>query len=177
MSKQTKRKITVEPSPPTSSKTSSSNKDSQRRPSVFERLGTKTTASSSSNQQGSVSNNADNFCRQWAQNGSCSFGKNCKYSSTHTLTSPSKQRAAKKEANDSKQVKNRGSGSKSSREEGAGGGGGDRNSSVNKRLHSTVVVKKKQQSSQSRRGTSTGHNTSSTQETTQGGAKGDSGSV
>jgi hypothetical protein len=66
MSKQTKRKITVET-------TVNKNKDSQRRPSVFERLGTKATTSSGTNQS-----NGDNFCRHWAQNGNCPYGKNCK---------------------------------------------------------------------------------------------------
>ncbi|XP_072382245.1 uncharacterized protein [Diabrotica undecimpunctata] len=53
------------------------------RPSVFERLGTKATTT------------GKEYCHPWAQSGSCPYGKGCKYSSTHTLISPSKQRAAK----------------------------------------------------------------------------------
>ncbi|CAG2068771.1 unnamed protein product, partial [Timema podura] len=79
--KPTKRKITVE-SPANKSK------DSQRRPSVFERLGTKATSTSQPT--------TENTCRNWLQNGNCPYGKSCKYASTHTLISPSK-RAAKKE--------------------------------------------------------------------------------
>lgn len=78
MSKQGKRKITVE-LPKT--------KDLSNRPSVFERLGTKKSSSSGKK-------TAD-FCRQWAQHGSCAYGKSCKFASTHTLISPSKQRANK----------------------------------------------------------------------------------
>ena len=63
MSKQGKRKITVD---------SSKNKDSQRRPSVFERLGTKATGS---NTQSSIN---ENICRHWLQTGSCPYGKTCK---------------------------------------------------------------------------------------------------
>ncbi|XP_046675929.1 fl(2)d-associated complex component-like isoform X2 [Homalodisca vitripennis] len=98
MSKVTKRKITVE-SP--GSKLNNSitlsnsitNKDSQRRQSVFERLGTKTGASISINtaivgQQPSL---VENFCRHWNQNGTCPYGKNCVFVNTHTLISPSKR--------------------------------------------------------------------------------------
>ncbi|PSN54240.1 hypothetical protein C0J52_09246 [Blattella germanica] len=118
MSNKTKRKITVEP-------TLNKNKDSQRRPSVFERLGTKATSSSGTNP---TSN--DNFCRHWAQSGNCPFGKTCKYANTHTLISPSKQRAAKKEG-DVKQKQGHSSSSKLVTKD-----------DLNKRLHSTVVVKK-----------------------------------
>lgn len=79
MSKQVKRKITVNLSPKTKTLT-------KTRPSVFERLGTK--AGSSTHKE---------FCHHWAQNGTCPYSKACKYNSTHTLISPSKQRAAKKE--------------------------------------------------------------------------------
>ncbi|XP_023941530.2 zinc finger CCCH domain-containing protein 13 [Bicyclus anynana] len=78
MSKQGKRKITVE-LPKT--------KDLSNRPSVFERLGTKK----------SSGKKATEHCRQWAQHGSCAYGKSCKFASTHTLISPSKQRAANKD--------------------------------------------------------------------------------
>ncbi|XP_012254839.2 zinc finger CCCH domain-containing protein 13-like [Athalia rosae] len=76
MSKPNIRKITVDPT--------KCNTDS-RRPSVFERLGTKPPATTSTGQ-----NNSD-YCRNWALNGSCSYGKNCKYAITHTLISPSKR--------------------------------------------------------------------------------------
>lgn len=76
MSKQIKRKISV-------SLTTKSKTLPKSRPSVFERLGTK--ASSTSKE----------YCHHWAQSGSCPYGKGCKYSATHTLISPSKQRAAK----------------------------------------------------------------------------------
>lgn len=84
MSKQVKRKITVN----IATKNKTLNKT---RPSVFDRLGTKASSSSTT----SVHNKE--FCHHWAQNGTCPYGKNCKYSLTHTLISPSKQRAAKKE--------------------------------------------------------------------------------
>lgn len=85
MSKPVKRKITVSVSPKPKSLT-------KNRPSVFERLGTKTGTSSLHKE----------YCHHWAQNGTCPFGKTCKYSSTHTLISPSKQRAAKKESESKK---------------------------------------------------------------------------
>lgn len=88
MSKQVKRKITVNIAPKSKPATAPPTKS---RPSVFERLGTK--ASSTVHKE---------FCHHWAQNGTCPYGKTCKYSSTHTLISPSKQRAAKKECQDKK---------------------------------------------------------------------------
>ena len=84
MSKQVKRKITV-----SVQRSASKSKTTKSRPSVFERLGTK-----------AITNTKD-ICHHWAQNGTCPYGKGCKYSTTHTLISPSKQRAAKKE-NESK---------------------------------------------------------------------------
>nr|CAI5858594.1 unnamed protein product [Callosobruchus analis] len=78
MSKQSKRKITVNPVSLTTSK-------SKSRPSVFERLGTKAC---------SVVAVAKEYCHHWAQTGSCPYSKGCKYAATHTLTSPSKQRQA-----------------------------------------------------------------------------------
>ncbi|XP_045785216.1 zinc finger CCCH domain-containing protein 13-like [Maniola jurtina] len=81
MSKQGKRKITVE-LPKT--------KDLSNRPSVFERLGTKKSSS--------AKKATTEHCRQWAQHGSCAYGKSCKFASTHTLISPSKQRAANKDS-------------------------------------------------------------------------------
>ncbi|XP_057672838.1 fl(2)d-associated complex component-like [Diorhabda carinulata] len=72
-----KRKITVNLS------TKGKGSIPKTRPSVFERLGTKAT------------NTGKEYCHHWAQSGSCPYGKGCKYSSTHTLISPSKQRAAK----------------------------------------------------------------------------------
>lgn len=86
MSKQVKRKITV-------NLTSKSKTLTKSRPSVFERLGTK------------ASSGSKEFCRHWAQNGTCPYGKGCKYSATHTLISPSKQRAAKKESESKKRSK------------------------------------------------------------------------
>lgn len=72
-----KRKITVNLS------SKSKGVPTKTRPSVFERLGTKATTV------------PKEYCHHWAQSGSCPYGKGCKYSSTHTLISPSKQRAAK----------------------------------------------------------------------------------
>lgn len=100
MSKQGKRKITVE-LPKT--------KDLTVRPSVFERLGTKKTSGKKSE-----------HCRQWAQNGSCAYGKSCKFASTHTLISPSKQRAAGNKDTDQKR---------------------SMKDDPKSRLHSTVVVR------------------------------------
>lgn len=87
MSKVTKRKITVETSATKHSSSSNSsntannnsNKESQRRQSVFERLGTKTNTSISVNTTTSVqsSTTSETFCRHWAQNGTCSYGKSC----------------------------------------------------------------------------------------------------
>lgn len=100
MSKQGKRKITVE---------LPKIKDLANRPSVFERLGTKKSSTKKTTEH----------CRQWAQHGSCAYGKNCKFASTHILISPSKQRAANKDGEQKRLVKDD---SKS-------------------RLHSTVVVR------------------------------------
>lgn len=102
MSKQGKRKITVE---------LPKSKDLANRPSVFERLGTKKTSSVKKTTE---------HCRQWAQHGSCAYGKSCKFAATHTLISPSKQRAANKDSEQQKRlVKDDGK----------------------NRLHSTVVVR------------------------------------
>lgn len=49
------------------------NTDSSRRPSVFERLGTKPAITAASAQ------NISDYCRNWALNGSCSYGKSCKW--------------------------------------------------------------------------------------------------
>ncbi|XP_044020923.1 fl(2)d-associated complex component-like, partial [Aphidius gifuensis] len=57
-----------------------------RRPSVFERLGTKPISIVTTQQQ-----TVSDYCRNWALNGSCSYGKTCKYANTHTLISPSKR--------------------------------------------------------------------------------------
>ncbi|KPJ12285.1 Zinc finger CCCH domain-containing protein 13 [Papilio machaon] len=103
MSKQGKRKITVE-LPKT--------KDLANRPSVFERLGTKKTSSTSGKK-------TSEYCRQWAQHGSCAYGKSCKFAVTHTLISPSKQRAANKDSDHKISVKD----------------------DPKSRLHSTVVVR------------------------------------
>ncbi|XP_045511339.1 fl(2)d-associated complex component-like isoform X2 [Colias croceus] len=103
MSKQGKRKITVE-LPKT--------KDLSNRPSVFERLGTKKASSSSAKKPAE-------YCRQWAQHGSCAYGKSCKFASTHTLISPSKQRAAIKDGDQKRLLKD----------------------DAKSRLHSTVVVR------------------------------------
>ncbi|KAL4712841.1 hypothetical protein ACJJTC_011911 [Scirpophaga incertulas] len=89
MSKQGKRKITVE-LPKT--------KELAVRPSVFERLGTKKT---------SVKKPTEH-CRQWALHGSCAYGKTCKFAATHTLISPSKQRAANKDSEQKRVVKDDG---------------------------------------------------------------------
>ncbi|XP_037976761.2 zinc finger CCCH domain-containing protein 13 isoform X1 [Plutella xylostella] len=99
MSKQGKRKITVE---------LPKSKDLSNRPSVFERLGTKKSSGKKTTEH----------CRQWAQHGTCAFGKSCKFAATHILISPSKQRAANKD-NEQKKVKDDGK----------------------NRLHSTVVVR------------------------------------
>lgn len=101
MSKQGKRKITVE---------LPKSKDLSNRPSVFERLGTKKTSSAKKTIE---------HCRQWAQHGSCAYGKSCKFAATHTLISPSKQRAANKDSESKRLIKDDGK----------------------NRLHSTVVVR------------------------------------
>lgn len=90
------------------------NSDNSRRPSVFERLGTKPlNSTSSSSTTAPPAQNSSDYCRNWASNGVCSFGKNCKYVktlkflrdknfskpcfydcryvNTHTLISPSKR--------------------------------------------------------------------------------------
>lgn len=100
MSKQGKRKITVE---------LPKSKDLTNRPSVFERLGTKKSSAKKTTEH----------CRQWAQHGSCAYGKSCKFASTHTLISPSKQRAANKDSEHKRLVKDDGK----------------------SRLHSTVIVR------------------------------------
>lgn len=102
MSKQGKRKITVE-LPKT--------KDLSNRPSVFERLGIKKASSAKKTTE---------HCRQWVQHGSCAYGKSCKFAATHTLISPSKQRAANKDSDQKRLVKDDGK----------------------SRLHSTVVVRR-----------------------------------
>lgn len=101
MSKQGKRKITVE---------LPKSKDLAIRPSVFERLGTKKSTSTKKTTE---------HCRQWAQQGSCVYGKSCKFATTHTLISPSKQRAANKDSEQKRLVKD----------------------DTKNRLHSTVVVR------------------------------------
>lgn len=103
MSKQGKRKITVE-LPKT--------KDLAIRPSVFERLGTKKAS-------GSGAKKLTEYCRQWAQHGTCAYGKGCKFALTHTLISPSKQRAANKDTEIKRVLKD----------------------DAKNRLHSTVVVR------------------------------------
>lgn len=65
MSKPNLRKITADPT--------KCNTDSSRRPSVFERLGTKPAIAATAAQ------NTSDYCRNWALNGSCSYGKNCKW--------------------------------------------------------------------------------------------------
>ncbi|KAK0179808.1 hypothetical protein PV327_005525 [Microctonus hyperodae] len=75
MSKSNIRKITVDPT--------KCNAD-PRRPSVFERLGTKPVAVP-------ATQITTDYCRNWASNGNCSYGKSCKYANTHTLISPSKR--------------------------------------------------------------------------------------
>ncbi|XP_037301570.1 zinc finger CCCH domain-containing protein 13-like [Manduca sexta] len=101
MSKQGKRKITVE---------LPKSKDLANRPSVFDRLGTKKSSSVKKTTE---------HCRQWAQHGSCAYGKSCKFAATHTLISPSKQRATNKESEQKRIIKDDGK----------------------NRLHSTVVVR------------------------------------
>lgn len=101
MSKQGKRKITVE---------LPKSKDLANRPSVFERLGTKKASAKKTTEH----------CRQWAQHGNCAYGKSCKFASTHTLISPSKQRAANKDSEQNRSVKD----------------------DSKNRLHSTVVVRR-----------------------------------
>lgn len=86
MSKQGKRKITVE---------LPKQKDLSNRPSVFERLGIKKASTKKTTEH----------CRQWAQHGSCAYGKSCKFASTHTLISPSKQRAAINNSEQKRSVK------------------------------------------------------------------------
>ncbi|XP_039281391.1 zinc finger CCCH domain-containing protein 13-like [Nilaparvata lugens] len=108
MSKVTKRKITVESSISGSSGNLNSNltKDSQRRQSVFERLGIKTSTPITVNtalSQAAATGTGENYCRHWAQNGTCPYGKSCKFTNTHTLISPSK-RVNKKEVESKEQA-------------------------------------------------------------------------
>lgn len=65
MSKSNIRKITADPT--------KCNTDS-RRPSVFERLGTKPAIAATA----AAAQNTSDYCRNWALNGSCSYGKSCK---------------------------------------------------------------------------------------------------
>ncbi|KAK3919020.1 Fl(2)d-associated complex component [Frankliniella fusca] len=93
MSKQqTRRKISLDS--PLKQVHSNPIKDSPRRPSVFERLGTKAISSNPSQCPINVKP-TDSLCRQWELNGTCQYGKNCKYVSTHALISPSKRAAIK----------------------------------------------------------------------------------
>lgn len=108
MSKQVKRKITVE--------LPKAKELLKNRLSVFDRLGTKKQPKTAPDQTDSEAK----VCRQWAQQGTCSYGKSCKYASTHKLISPSKQRAAK--------IPQESIATKRSEE-------------PNKRLHSSVVVR------------------------------------
>lgn len=84
MSKVNKRKITVDSSNSSSTNGNSSNsssnniKDSQKRQSVFERLGTKTSTPIAVNTSSQSGSSGETFCRHWAQNGSCVYGKSCK---------------------------------------------------------------------------------------------------
>ncbi|KAL6263576.1 hypothetical protein P5V15_006365 [Pogonomyrmex californicus] len=82
MSKPNIRKITADPT--------KCNTDSLRRPSVFERLGTKPAIAAAAAAAAAAQSTSD-YCRNWALNGSCSYGKSCKYANTHTLISPSKR--------------------------------------------------------------------------------------
>lgn len=100
MSKQGKRKITVD---------LQKTKELAARLSVFERLGTKKSSAKKTNEH----------CRQWAQHGTCAYGKSCKFASTHTLVSPSKQRAANKDTESKRSLKD----------------------DSTSRIHSTVVVR------------------------------------
>lgn len=108
MSKQVKRKITVE--------LPKAKELLKNRLSVFDRLGTKKQPKPNTEQNESEAK----VCRQWSQQGTCTYGKSCKYASTHKLISPSKQRAAKitQETVATKRAEE-----------------------VNKRLHSSVVVR------------------------------------
>lgn len=79
MSKQhTRRKIALDSS--LKQVHSNPTKDTHRRPSVFERLGTKAISSNPGNASQCSTNvkPTDSFCRQWEQNGTCQYGKNCK---------------------------------------------------------------------------------------------------
>lgn len=67
MSKPNIRKITADPT--------KCNTDSSRRPSVFERLGTKPAIAAAA----ATAQNTSDYCRNWALNGSCSYGKSCKW--------------------------------------------------------------------------------------------------
>jgi len=70
MSKPNIRKITADPT--------KCNTDSSRRPSVFERLGTKPAIAAAAAAAAAAQNTSD-YCRNWALNGSCSYGKSCKW--------------------------------------------------------------------------------------------------
>lgn len=70
MSKPNIRKITADPT--------KCNTDSLRRPSVFERLGTKPAIAAAAAAAAAAQSTSD-YCRNWALNGSCSYGKSCKW--------------------------------------------------------------------------------------------------
>lgn len=85
MSKPNIRKITADN--PTKCNTDSAS----RRPSVFERLGTKpaiaiaaaaaaasVAAAAAAANTTTAQNTSSDYCRNWALNGSCSYGKSCK---------------------------------------------------------------------------------------------------
>ncbi|XP_014253282.1 zinc finger CCCH domain-containing protein 13-like isoform X2 [Cimex lectularius] len=76
--------------------TNNNNNKEQKRQSVFERLGTKATVNPSPlhlslSVNTSATGQPQDFCRNWAQNGTCLYGKACKLSNTHILISPSKK--------------------------------------------------------------------------------------
>nr|BAN21057.1 hypothetical protein [Riptortus pedestris] len=93
MSKTSKRKSGGESS---KNSKSLSVKDSHKRPSVFERLGTKASSIPVASLTVNISNQSD-FCRNWIQNGTCPYGKSCKLSYSHTLISPSKRNIKKED--------------------------------------------------------------------------------
>ncbi|BET00449.1 Hypothetical protein NTJ_13265 [Nesidiocoris tenuis] len=73
-----------------------------KRPSVFDRLGTKAASSRSSIERSLSVNTAssESYCRSWAQNGTCSYDKSCKFAHSHALISPSKRSASGKKETD-----------------------------------------------------------------------------
>jgi len=81
---------------------SKKSRDAGKKPSVFERLGSKP----------SLSSTTEDYCKQWAHKGTCSYGSKCKFISTHN----SKNKAPSSGARESRKDKRSRSRSQNRRE-------------------------------------------------------------